>query len=57
MTAKGILPILGIGVAAGAAAVMALKPRDQAMIKDKAGHAMKTVGTAMENISDAMRTK
>lgn len=56
MNAKGILPVLGIGMAAGAALGMALKPKDQAMIKQKAGQAAKAVGEAMENISDAMRS-
>lgn len=55
MNAKGILPILGLGVAAGAALGMAIKPHKQAMIKEKAEHAVKAVGEAMENISDAMR--
>lgn len=57
MNAKGILPILGIGMAAGAAAAMALKPRDQAVIKDKAEQAMRTVGETVGNISDAIRMK
>lgn len=56
MNAKGILPVLGIGMAAGAALGMAIKPKEQAMIKRKAGQAAKAVGEAMENISDAMRT-
>lgn len=55
MNAKGMLPILGLGVAAGAALGMAIKPHKQAVIKQKAGQAVKTVGEAMENISDAMR--
>ncbi len=57
MNMKGILPILGIGVVAGAALGMAVKPHDQAVIKQKAGHAAKAVGEAVENISDAMRMK
>ena len=57
MNAKGMLPVLGLGMAAGAALSMAIKPRKQAAIKRKAGEAMKTVGEAMENISDAMRMK
>lgn len=54
MNAKGILSALGIGVAAGAALGMALKPKDQAMIKQKAGQAARFVGDAMDNLSDAM---
>jgi len=56
MNAKGIWPVLGIGMAAGAALGMALKPKDQAMIKQKAGQAARFVGDAMENLSDAMRS-
>ena len=54
MNTKGVLSVLGIGMAAGAALGMALKPKDQAMIKQKAGQAARFVGDAMENISDAM---
>ena len=57
MNTKGMLPILGLGMAAGAALSMAIKPQKQAVIKRKAGEAMKTVGEAVENISDAMRMK
>lgn len=53
MNAKGILPALGLGMVAGAALGMALKPRDQAMIKRKAGHAMKAVGNAVEDLMDS----
>lgn len=54
MNTKSIWPILGIGMAAGAAIGMAIKPKDQAVIKQKAGQAVKTVGEAMENVSQAM---
>ncbi len=54
MNTKGILPILGIGMAAGAVISMAIKPKDQAVIKEKAGQAMKSMGEAMENVSHAM---
>lgn len=57
MNTKGMLPILGLGMAAGAALSMAIKPQKQAVIKRKAGEAMKTVGETVENISDAMRMK
>lgn len=56
MNNKVILPVLGIGMVAGAALGMTLKPKDQAMIKQKAGQAAKFVGDAMDNISDAMHT-
>lgn len=55
MNAKGILPVLGLGMAAGAALGMALKPKDQAMIKRKANQAMKTVGDAVENLVDSAK--
>jgi len=51
MNTKGILSVLGIGMAAGAALTMTIKPKEQAMIREKAGQAMKTVGGAMENIA------
>ena len=57
MNAKGFLSIMGISMAAGAALGMAIKPKEQAMLKDKAGQAFKTVGETMENISDTMRMK
>ena len=56
MNKKAILPILGVGMVAGAALSMSLKPKEQAMIKQKAGQAARFVGDAMENISDAMHT-
>ena len=52
--AKNFLPILGIGMVAGAALSMTLKPKDQAMIREKTGIAMKTVGDAMENIGNTI---
>ena len=51
-----MLSALGIGMAAGAALTMTLKPRDQAMIREKAGQAMKTVGSAMENVAQNIQT-
>ena len=51
MNTKGILSVLGLGMAAGAALTMSLKPKEQAMIREKAGQAMKSVGGAMENIA------
>ena len=51
MNTKNLLSILGIGMAAGAALTMTIKPKEQAMIREKAGQAMKTVGDAMENIA------
>lgn len=57
MNHKAVLPILGVGMVAGAALSMSIKPKDQAILKEKAGQAMKTVGNAMENISDTIRTK
>ena len=54
MNNKAILPVLGIGMVAGAALGMTLKPKNQAMIKQKAGQAARFVGDAMENISEAM---
>ena len=56
MNNKAILPVLGIGMVAGAALGMTLKPKNQAMIKQKAGQAARFVGDTMESISDAMRT-
>lgn len=56
MNATGILPVLGIGMVAGAALGMALKPRDQAVIKQKAGQAARAVGEAVGTISDAMHS-
>ena len=55
MNTKGILPILGIGMAAGAAIGMAIKPKDQALIKQKANQAVKTVGDTMENVIDSIK--
>jgi len=52
--AKNLLPILGLGMVAGAALSMTLKPKDQAMIREKAGIAMKTVGDAMENFGNTI---
>ena len=56
MNTKGLLSVLGIGMAAGAALTMTLKPKEQAMIREKAGQAMKTVGGAMENIAQNIHT-
>ena len=56
MNPKGILSVLGIGMAAGAALTMTLKPKEQAMIREKAGQAMKSVGGAMENIAQNIYT-
>lgn len=56
MNTKSLLSALGIGMAAGAALTMTLKPRDQAMIREKAGQAMKTVGSAMENVAQNIQT-
>lgn len=57
MQVKNILPVLGLGMVAGAALSMTLKPKDQAMIREKAGSAMKTVGDAMENIGNTINNK
>ena len=54
MQAKNLLPVLGIGMVAGAALSLTLKPKEQAMIKEKAGIAMKTVGDAMENFGNTI---
>ena len=56
MNAKNLLSVLGIGMAAGAALTMTIKPREQAMLRKKAGQAMKTVGGAMENIAQTINT-
>ena len=56
MNAKNLLSVLGIGMAAGAALTMTIKPREQAMLRKKAGQAMKTVGGAMENIAQNINT-
>jgi gas vesicle protein len=56
MNAKSLLSVLGIGMAAGAALTMTIKPREQAMLRKKAGQAMKTVGGAMENIAQNINT-
>ena len=56
MNTKNLLSVLGIGMAAGAALTMTIKPKEQAMIREKAGQAMKTVGGAMENIAQNINT-
>ena len=56
MNTRNLLSVLGIGMAAGAALTMTIKPKEQAMIREKAGQAMKTVGGAMENIAQNINT-
>ena len=56
MNTKNLLSVLGLGMAAGAVLTMSIKPKEQAMIRDKAGQAMKTVGDAMENIAHTIQT-
>lgn len=53
MNSKGVLPAIGIGMVAGAALGMALKPKNN--LKHKAEKALKTVGKVAENITDAMQ--
>ena len=56
MNTKSFLSVLGIGMAAGAALTMTMKPKEQAMIREKAGQAMKSVGNAMESVAQNMHT-
>lgn len=55
MTKRAWMRGMGLGLAAGAALGMALSPeKKRKNLKKVAGKAIKSVGEAVENISDAM---
>lgn len=49
---KGVLPAIGLGMVAGAALSMMVKPKQD--LKEKAGKAAKAVGQVVEDIADVM---
>ncbi len=54
MTRHGFMRGMGLGMAAGAVLAASLVPRKKTSLKKAAGKAIKSVGEAVENISDAM---
>ena len=55
MTSKMTLPAVGLGVAAGAAVMMAMKPREKHSVQKVAGKAIQAVGEAVESFSNSMK--